>query len=148
MDKRWTANRIGGGLKALLHNLLLLLLLLAAGGPASGAEAPRITLRLEGVSLGEALRRVSNAAGYEFFYNSGQLLDVDKRIDASYDNTPLQEVLDDSSTQRPLRPGFRSARSSSTTVRRRSAPPKPPRSSASPSRESSATRRTDSRWSA
>ena len=95
MDKRWTENRIGGGLQALLRNLLLLLLLLAAGGPVSGAEAPRITLRLEGVSLGEALRRVSNAAGYEFFYNSGQLLDVDKRIDASYDNTPLQEVLDD-----------------------------------------------------
>ena len=95
MDKRWTENRIGGGLRALLRNLLLLLLLLAAGGPVSGAEAPRITLRLEGVSLGEALRRVSNAAGYEFFYNSGQLLDVDKRIDASYDNTPLQEVLDD-----------------------------------------------------
>lgn len=61
----------------------------------AAAQTPRVTLRLEGVTLSEALRRVSNAVGYEFFYNSGQLHDIDKRIDTTYNNTPLQEVLDD-----------------------------------------------------
>ena len=94
MDKTWTTTRFGGGIFYRLRNILLLALL-ALWLPASGADMPRITLRLEGVTLSEALRRVSNAAGYEFFYNSGQLHDIDKRIDASYTNTPLQEVLDE-----------------------------------------------------
>lgn len=93
MDNKRTTTRLGKRV-ALFRNILMIVLM-AAWAPSSGAEAPHVTLRLEGVSLSEALLRVSNAVGYEFFYNSGQLLDIDKRIDASFDNTPLQEALDE-----------------------------------------------------
>jgi len=58
------------------------------------SSAQRVSVVLENVSLAEALKKVSAASGYEFFYNSNVVLKSDKRITASFDGTELKTVLD------------------------------------------------------
>ena len=72
---------------------MLLALLLCIALPKT-SSAQRVSVVLENVSLAEALKKVSAASGYEFFYNSNVVLKSDKRITASFDGTELKTVLD------------------------------------------------------
>ena len=58
---------------------MLLALLLCIALPKT-SSAQRVSVVLENVSLAEALKKVSAASGYEFFYNSNVVLKSDKRI--------------------------------------------------------------------
>lgn len=75
------------------RTLMLLALLLCIALPKT-SSAQRVSVVLENVSLAEALKKVSAASGYEFFYNSNVVLKSDKRITASFDGTELKTVLD------------------------------------------------------
>lgn len=75
------------------RTLLLLALLVCVALPKT-SSAQRVTVALENVSLAEALKKVSAASGYEFFYNSNVILKSDKRITATFDGTELKTVLD------------------------------------------------------
>ena len=72
---------------------MLLALLLCIALPKT-SSAQRVSVVLENVSLAEALKKVSAASGYEFFYNSNVVLKSDKRITASFEGTELKTVLD------------------------------------------------------
>ena len=75
------------------RTLMLLALLLCIALPKT-SSAQRVSVVLENVSLAEALKKVSAASGYEFFYNSNVVLKSDKRITASFEGTELKTVLD------------------------------------------------------
>ena len=62
-------------------------------------------------SLAEALKKVSAASGYEFFYNSNVVLKSDKRITASFEGTELKTVLDHvfSGTEFSLQPDLQAS---------------------------------------
>ena len=75
------------------RTLMLLALLLCIALPKT-STAQRVSVVLENVSLAEALKKVSAASGYEFFYNSNVVLKSDKRITASFDGTELKTVLE------------------------------------------------------
>ena len=72
----------------------MLLALLRCIALPKTSTAQRVSVVLENVSLAEALKKVSAASGYEFFYNSNVVLKSDKRITASFDGTELKTVLD------------------------------------------------------
>lgn len=75
------------------RTLVLLALLLCVALPQT-SSAQRATVVLDNVSLADALKKVSEASGYEFFYNSNVVLKSDKRITATFDGTELKTVLD------------------------------------------------------
>lgn len=82
------------------HSLGKHTLLLAAGllfGQMLYAQRTQIDLELRNATVTDALKRISAASGYEFFYNSQQLSTCSKLVNASFKNKPvaqaLQEVL-------------------------------------------------------
>ncbi len=52
-----------------------------------------VNLHLKGATVTEALKKMSTATGYEFFYNSTQLAECSKRVDVNFQNTPLVQAL-------------------------------------------------------
>lgn len=78
-----------------LHKVALLIVFLIAGGFWTSALAQKksVTLHLENASVVESIKQIGKVTGLEFFYNSNQLTACTKKITVSYDNEPLENVL-------------------------------------------------------
>ena len=72
--------------------LLMLFLVLCHTLRASYAQAV-LTMRLENLTVTEALKEVSATTGFEFFYNANQLAKCGKRVNADFKEAKLQDVL-------------------------------------------------------
>ena len=55
--------------------------------------AQKINVQLKNVTVAEALKKMSAVTDYEFFYNSKQLTECTKRVNANYQNIDLAEAL-------------------------------------------------------
>ncbi len=53
----------------------------------------KVNLQLKRATVTEALKKMSAATGYEFFYNSKQLAECTKRVDAHFREVPLTQAL-------------------------------------------------------
>ena len=73
--------------------LLLLILLLCIALPKNSLAQTPVSLRLENVTLSEALKKVSAASGFEFFYNANEVQKSPKRVTGTFDKTDLKTVL-------------------------------------------------------
>ncbi len=54
-----------------------------------------VNMKLSNTTVTEALKQVSQATGFEFFYNAGQLAACDKRVNVNFKNAALKDVLTD-----------------------------------------------------
>lgn len=79
-----------------LRRICMLVPLLAAGllvWPQQAA-AQQVSVVLQNATLTEALTRVCEAAGYEYFCNADQLRNSAARVTAAFQKTPLKTALD------------------------------------------------------
>ncbi len=88
--KKWHFPRKRGGQAKTC--LLMLFLVLCHTLRASYAQAV-LTMRLENLTVTEALKEVSATTGFEFFYNANQLAKCGKRVNADFKEAKLQDVL-------------------------------------------------------
>ncbi len=72
--------------------IILTLMILSGVLNAVSAQKP-LDFQLENATLTEALKKVGAVSGYEFFYNSAQLAQCDKRIEGRFEQAALEEVL-------------------------------------------------------
>lgn len=90
--RRWHFFRKKGGQAKVC--LLVLFLVLCHTLRASYAQAV-LTMKLENLTVTEALKQVSATTGFEFFYNANQLAKCEKRVNADFKEAKMQEVLAD-----------------------------------------------------
>lgn len=75
------------------RTLRMLLLICGLSWFCPAKAQTTVTLELKEASLTTVLKKMSDATGYEFFYNSKQVTDCPKRISARFRQTPLPDAL-------------------------------------------------------
>lgn len=74
--------------------LLILFLVMCNTLRASYAQS-LLNMKLENITVTEALKQVSDVTGFEFFYNASQLAECNKKVNADYKNVTIKDVLTD-----------------------------------------------------
>ena len=82
-----------GNITRKITRLLFLLTLFCSFTRVTYAQETRLNLRLDQVSVLEAVKKINAATNLEFFYNAGQLSECTKKITKEFKNTSLSEAL-------------------------------------------------------
>lgn len=72
--------------------LFFLLILLAASTYKTEAQSQKISLKLTNVSLNDVLNEIERKSDFKFLVNQ-EIVDVNRRVDAIFENTPTKDIL-------------------------------------------------------